>query len=117
MPGVVPVPGFKDNAPQQEQPSPDALSWREQSRCLNENPEIFFEGGGVTHKAKKICAGCGVRAQCLEFGLANDERFGIWGGLTRGERRALMKRRHGTDAGPKEGAAEEGDQGEPQLAG
>ena len=109
MPDVTPVPGVKGPAP--EQSCPNGLSWRERSSCLNENPEIFFEGGGVTHKAKKICAGCGVRAQCLEFGLANDERFGIWGGLTRGERRALMKRRHSTDAGLQDDAAEVGTRG------
>lgn len=69
-----------------------ASSWRERSSCLGENPEIFFAGGGVSRKAKKICQSCPVREQCLELSLRNDERFGIWGGLSRAERRALKKR-------------------------
>ncbi|MFD2794596.1 WhiB family transcriptional regulator [Promicromonospora vindobonensis] len=69
-----------------------ASSWHERSSCLDEDPEIFFAGGGVSRKAKKICQSCPVREQCLELGLRNDERFGIWGGLTRAERKALTKR-------------------------
>ncbi|MFD2024108.1 WhiB family transcriptional regulator [Promicromonospora aerolata] len=65
-------------------------SWRDAS-CLTEDPEIFFAGGGVSRKAKKICQSCPVRDQCLELGLLNDERFGIWGGLTRAERKALKR--------------------------
>ncbi|BDZ51496.1 hypothetical protein GCM10025867_37370 [Frondihabitans sucicola] len=48
--------------------------------------------GGSTRDAKKICASCDVRAQCLEYALQNDERFGIWGGLSERERRKLRKR-------------------------
>ena len=36
--------------------------------------------------------GCEVRSECLEKALANDERFGIWGGLSERERRKLKKR-------------------------
>ena len=48
--------------------------------------------GGSTRDAKRICTGCNVKAQCLEYALANDERFGIWGGLSERERRKLKKR-------------------------
>jgi hypothetical protein len=48
--------------------------------------------GGSTREAKKICTGCEVKAQCLEYALANDERFGIWGGLSERERRRLRRR-------------------------
>ena len=41
--------------------------------------------------AKKVCTGCEVRAECLEYALAHDERFGIWGGLSERERRRLKK--------------------------
>jgi WhiB family redox-sensing transcriptional regulator len=34
-----------------------------------------------------------VRTQCLEFALANDERFGIWGGLSERERRRVRLER------------------------
>ena len=71
----------------------DAESWMEQALCAQTDPEAFFpEKGGSTREAKKICAQCPVRAQCLEYALANDERFGIWGGLSERERRRLRRR-------------------------
>ena len=72
---------------------PDAQSWQEQALCAETDPEAFFpEKGGSTREAKKICTGCEVKAQCLEYALANDERFGIWGGLSERERRRLRRR-------------------------
>jgi WhiB family redox-sensing transcriptional regulator len=69
------------------------LSWQERSLCAQTDPEAFFpEKGGSTREAKKVCVGCEVRAECLEYALANDERFGIWGGLSERERRKLKKR-------------------------
>ena len=71
----------------------DAQSWQEQALCAETDPEAFFpEKGGSTREAKKICTGCEVKAQCLEYALSNDERFGIWGGLSERERRKLKKR-------------------------
>ncbi len=43
--------------------------------------------------AKEVCRGCAVRAECLEESLSSQERFGIWGGLTERERRALARDR------------------------
>ena len=69
------------------------LSWQERSLCAQTDPEAFFpEKGGSTREAKKVCVGCEVRSECLEYALANDERFGIWGGLSERERRKLKKR-------------------------
>jgi len=71
----------------------DPLSWQSDSLCAQTDPEAFFpEQGGSTRDAKKICSSCEVRTQCLEYALANDERFGIWGGLSERERRKLRKR-------------------------
>jgi WhiB family redox-sensing transcriptional regulator len=71
----------------------DVQSWQEQALCAETDPEAFFpEKGGSTREAKKICTGCEVRAECLEYALANDERFGIWGGLSERERRRLRRR-------------------------
>ncbi len=70
-------------------PAGDA-SWRLEALCAETDPEAFFpEKGGSTRDAKRVCSGCTVRAECLEFALANDERFGIWGGLSERERRRL----------------------------
>jgi WhiB family transcriptional regulator, redox-sensing transcriptional regulator len=61
--------------------------------CAQTDPEAFFpEKGGSTREAKKVCLSCDVRAECLEYALAHDERFGIWGGLSERERRKLKKR-------------------------
>ncbi|QEO13514.1 WhiB family transcriptional regulator [Agromyces intestinalis] len=71
----------------------DPLAWQSDALCAQTDPEAFFpEKGGSTRDAKRICTGCEVRAQCLEYALSNDERFGIWGGLSERERRKLRKR-------------------------
>ena len=68
------------------------LSWQEQALCAQTDPEAFFpEKGGSTREAKRICVGCDVKAECLEYALASDERFGIWGGLSERERRRLKR--------------------------
>lgn len=54
--------------------------------------ELFFpEKGGTTAPAKQVCAMCPVRAECLQYALDRDERFGIWGGKSERERRALKR--------------------------
>ena len=68
------------------------LAWQEEALCAQTDPEAFFpEKGGSTREAKRVCVGCDVRAECLEFALRNDERFGIWGGLSERERRRLKR--------------------------
>jgi WhiB family redox-sensing transcriptional regulator len=67
--------------------------WQERALCAQTDPEAFFpEKGGSTREAKRICLGCEVRSECLEYALEHDERFGIWGGLSERERRKLKKR-------------------------
>jgi len=67
--------------------------WQDRALCAETDPEAFFpEKGGSTREAKRICSGCEVRAQCLEYALEHDERFGIWGGLSERERRRLKRR-------------------------
>lgn len=67
--------------------------WQERALCAQTDPEAFFpEKGGSTREAKRICAGCEVRSECLEYALEHDERFGIWGGLSERERRRLKRR-------------------------
>ena len=69
-------------------------AWRLDALCAETDPEAFFpEKGGSTREAKRVCTGCSVRTECLEFALANDERFGIWGGLSERERRRVRLER------------------------
>ena len=70
----------------------EETGWTERALCAQTDPEAFFpEKGGSTREAKKVCLACDVRAECLEYALAHDERFGIWGGLSERERRRLKK--------------------------
>lgn len=72
---------------------PEELAWQERALCAQTDPEAFFpEKGGSTREAKRVCMSCDVRAECLTYALANDERFGIWGGLSERERRRVKKR-------------------------
>lgn len=87
-PVVLGVPGVRQPSSEED----NALAWQSDALCAQTNPEAFFpEKGGSTRDAKKICASCEVRAECLEYALHNDERFGIWGGLSERERRKLRK--------------------------
>jgi WhiB family redox-sensing transcriptional regulator len=66
--------------------------WRDSGGCLELDPAVFFPDPGVSSAAAlSACARCVVRDRCLEWALANDIRFGIWGGLTEDERRALRR--------------------------
>lgn len=69
------------------------LAWQDRALCAQTDPEAFFpEKGGSTREAKRVCSSCEVRTECLEYALAHDERFGIWGGLSERERRKLKRR-------------------------
>ncbi|MCK3770222.1 WhiB family transcriptional regulator [Microbacterium aerolatum] len=73
-----------------------ALAWQTDALCSQTDPEAFFpEKGGSTRDAKRICSSCDVRGECLEYALNNDERFGIWGGLSERERRKLKRQAAG----------------------
>ena len=67
--------------------------WRLRAACLDSDPELFFPEGTSgpaleeAARAKLVCAGCPVRARCLDWALANGAAFGIWGGRTEQERR------------------------------
>jgi len=66
--------------------------WQADALCAQTDPEAFFpEKGGSTREAKSVCRSCEVRQECLEYALAHDERFGIWGGMSERERRRLKK--------------------------
>jgi WhiB family redox-sensing transcriptional regulator len=70
----------------------EGQSWQDRALCAQTDPEAFFpEKGGSTREAKKVCRTCEVRADCLEYALEHDERFGIWGGLSERERRRIKR--------------------------
>lgn len=64
--------------------------WQDRARCRDVDVDAFFpERGESSREAKEICAACPVRIECLNYALHNDERHGVWGGMTERERRRL----------------------------
>lgn len=86
MPGLAPA---GDAAPR----------WQDRALCAGTDPELFFPGRGASSKeAKKVCRGCVVRAECLDYALAADERYGVWGGLSERDRMRLKMTDQGRPA-------------------
>ena len=75
------------------------LRWQDRAQCLGADANLFFHqrSDSPEHvvKAKRICAVCPVKAECLEFAITNNEQFGVWGGLTPREYRKIYLRRKG----------------------
>src|SRR5688572_21267260 len=66
--------------------------WQEEALCRQADADLFFpERGSPGDSAKRVCVNCSVRLECLEYALANAERYGIWGGLTERERTRLRR--------------------------
>lgn len=72
-------------------------SWMDQAACIGLDPDLFFPqtSRGILsgQEAREVCARCEVRTDCLEHALANNEQFGIWGGMSERQRRTEARRR------------------------
>ena len=71
----------------------DPQAWVAASACRNADPDELFVTGAAQNRAKAVCTGCSVRTECLSDALDNRVEFGVWGGMTERERRALLRRR------------------------
>ncbi|UJA11597.1 WhiB family transcriptional regulator [Streptomyces collinus] len=79
-------------AMQLETITPADLAWQTQALCAQTGADFFFpEPGSSVREAKRICGMCEMRSACLDYALDNDERFGVWGGLSEKERLALRR--------------------------
>lgn len=67
--------------------------WAARAACRTTDPDALFVQGAAQNRAKAICMGCDVRTECLADALDNRVEFGVWGGMTERERRALLRRR------------------------
>jgi len=67
--------------------------WSRRAACRTTDPDALFVQGAAQNRAKTICVGCSVRTECLADALDNRIEFGVWGGMTERERRALLRRR------------------------
>lgn len=68
-------------------------SWAARAACRAGSPDELFAKGAAQQSAKAICQGCPVVAECLADALDNRTEYGVWGGMTERERRALLRRR------------------------
>jgi WhiB family redox-sensing transcriptional regulator len=67
--------------------------WAQYGICSKAEPDALFVRGVAQHAAKQVCKLCPVVPECLADSLDNHTRYGVWGGMTEHQRRALLKRR------------------------
>ncbi|MFD8211512.1 WhiB family transcriptional regulator [Streptomyces sp. NPDC059695] len=67
--------------------------WMVSAVCRTAHADELFVEGQAQSRAKTLCTGCPVRAECLAHALDSRIEHGVWGGMTERERRALLKRR------------------------
>src|SRR6516165_698857 len=85
--------------PAQRSDTPVTGAWRVHAACRRADPRLFFAAGpseaafAQAAQAKRVCAGCPVRAICLDWALTTGREIGVWGGTAPEERRALRAER------------------------
>jgi WhiB family transcriptional regulator, redox-sensing transcriptional regulator len=67
--------------------------WSDFAACKASKPDALFVRGAAQNRAKQVCGQCPVRTECLAEALDNNIEWGVWGGMTERERRALLRRR------------------------
>ena len=67
--------------------------WAPSAACRQATPDALFVRGAEQNKAKMLCKGCPVRTECLAEALDNQIEWGVWGGMTERERRAILRKR------------------------
>lgn len=73
---------------------PDEYAWMLHSSCRGADTREFFPSNGLgVEAAQRICEGCPVQEQCLEYALENRIEQGVWGGASERERRRILRSR------------------------
>jgi WhiB family redox-sensing transcriptional regulator len=67
------------------------IAWVSQALCRSTDPDELFVRGAAQRKAAVICRHCPVIWECRADALDNRVEFGVWGGMTERQRRALLK--------------------------
>lgn len=68
--------------------------WRDHAACVYVDAELFFPEKGridMARAARRICAGCPVTAECLDWAQEHEKDYGVYGGLTPEERQRLRQ--------------------------
>lgn len=75
----------------------DATDFRQFGACVEMKPDLFFPDDANASwcyaRARRVCSGCPVRMECLEFAIEHGEQHGMWGGFTPTEIRRLRRTR------------------------
>ncbi len=66
--------------------------WTVRAVCAGGDPDTLFVTGAAQREAAKICQACPVRLECLADALDNHIEYGVWGGMTERQRRAVLKK-------------------------
>ncbi len=72
-------------------------NWRNKAKCRGSDPDMFFpesKDKRYAEEALKVCYGCKVKEDCLNHAIENNEKYGVWGGMTPAERDSLPRTRH-----------------------
>ena len=69
-----------------------SMPWARDAACTKTPPDALFVRGAAQRSARELCFACPVRMACLVEALESETEFGVWGGMTERERRALHKR-------------------------
>ena len=69
----------------------DGVNWRTRALCRNGNFDELFVQGAAQRKAALMCRHCPVLMECGAYALDKRVEFGVWGGMTERQRRALLK--------------------------
>lgn len=78
---------------------PRAEDWRDKGLCRNEDPDAWYPAGtsadarATLRHALSVCFACPVRVSCGQWALETREQWGVWGGMSEGQRRRILRRR------------------------
>lgn len=73
-------------------------TWAARGACTQLPPDVLFVQGSAQRDVRAVCKECPVIAACLADALDNRVQFGVWGGMTERERRALLRRNPQVDS-------------------
>lgn len=75
----------------------EAPAWQLDAACRDMPTDLFFPIGhgedaqAQANQAKAVCRACLVRSTCLDYALAGNMLYGVFGGMSEEERKDLRR--------------------------